>query len=133
MAGPSIPEGRNVVFSVIHESEAGDSSALDLETIALVTNEVLAMELSTSTREDIDFRTLRVIGFLGLLLAEDLGAEQEAEVMKLYRMSYAHLDMPKRPTRLTTTYTAFEYMRDAAIFVQALLKLYAQKNGHIVL
>ncbi|MDX3206100.1 hypothetical protein [Streptomyces scabiei] len=121
-----------MVFTVVHESQAGDS-AIDLQTIALVTNEVLAMELSTSTREGIDRNTARVIGFLGLLLAEDLGAEGDAEVMKLYRMAYAHLDMPKRPTRLTTTYTAFEYMRDTGVFVQALMKVYAQRNGHIVL
>ncbi|MFM9464172.1 hypothetical protein ACKI1K_15145 [Streptomyces scabiei] len=117
---------------MVHESQAGDS-ALDVETVALVTSDVLAMALSTSTREDIDFNTTRVIGFMSLLLAEDLGAEENPEVMKLYRMAYAHLDRPKRPTGLTTTYAAFEYMRDAAIFVQALVKLYAEKNGHIVL
>lgn len=122
-----------MVFSVIHESETGDSSAIDVETITAVTNDVLAMELSTSTREDIDFKTTRVIGLLSLLLSEDLGAEDDEEVMKLYRMAYAHLDKPKRPTRLTTTYTAFEYMRDTGVFTQALLKVYAKKIGHIVL
>jgi hypothetical protein len=122
-----------VVFSVIQESETGGDSAIDVETIALVTNDVLAMELSTSTREDIDFKTTRVIGLMSLLLSEDLGAEDDDEVMRLYRMAYAHLDKPKRPTRLTTTYTAFEYMRDTGVFTQALLKVYAEKNGHIVL
>ncbi|WP_405826344.1 GNAT family N-acetyltransferase [Streptomyces sp. NBC_01390] len=51
------------------------------------------MELSTSTREDIDFKTTRVVGFLSLLLAEDLGADDDDEVMDLFRQAYKLLEL----------------------------------------
>ncbi|WP_055523496.1 hypothetical protein [Streptomyces graminilatus] len=115
--------------SVTKEPQASvDSMPIDTVTILAIADQALAMSLSTSTREDIDLRTTRLIGCLGLLLAEDLGAEQDEDVLKLFQMVYKHLDLPGRPSRSTPTFAAFEYMTDTATFTKAVLKAYAKKN-----
>jgi hypothetical protein len=87
------------------------------------------MRLNTSTREDIDAKTTRMIGHLSLLLTEDLGAEKDEEVMAMFRASYYLLDLPRRPRDSTPAYEAFAYLRDVAIRTRGLLGVYMQKNG----
>ena len=119
-----------MVASVTEGPEAGvDSLPIDVEVISDVTGGVLKMGLSTSTREDIDFKTTRVIGLLRLLLAEDLGANNDGEVMGLFRQAYKLLDLTNRPGRQTPSFTAFFFMRDVANLTRRLVWVYVERNG----
>lgn len=121
-----------MVASVTEEPEAGvDSLPIDVELISDITDGVLKMELSTSTREDIDFKTTRVVGLVSLLLAEDLGANDDAEVMDLFRQAYKLLDLTNRPGRQTPSFTAFFFMRDVANLTRRLMWVYVERNGGV--
>jgi hypothetical protein len=111
------------------ESSSVDSLPIDVEEISDVVDDVLGMKVSTSTREDIDFKTLRVTGSLNLLLSEDLGADDDAEVMDLIRGTYKLLDLSNRPSERTQSFAAFNYMHDVAAHTRALLSVYASRNG----
>ncbi|MGW2715457.1 hypothetical protein ACWC4J_41865 [Streptomyces sp. NPDC001356] len=101
----------------------------DTELIADAVSTVLALSLSTSTRKAIDEWTVRIVGHLALLLSEDLGAEQDDEVMAMYRASYYLLDLSRRPRESTPAYEAFNYLREVAIRTRGLLTVYMRKNG----
>lgn len=111
------------------ESGSLDSFPIDAELISDITDDVMRMELNTSTREDIDFKTTRVVGLLNLLLVEDLGADADDEVMILIRRTYNLLELSSRPTRRTTSYAAFHFMHAVAARTRALLEVYAKRNG----
>ncbi|WP_343240031.1 hypothetical protein [Streptomyces sp. SID12488] len=112
------------------EPEAGvDSLPIDVELISGITDDVLKMELSTSTREDIDFKTTRGIGFLRLLLAEELGANDDDDVMDLFHQAYKLLDLTSRPGRQTPSFTAFFFMREVANLTRRLMWVYVERNG----
>ncbi|WP_329266997.1 hypothetical protein [Streptomyces sp. NBC_01451] len=112
------------------EPKAGvDSLPIDVESISGITDDALKMELSTSTREDIDFKTTRVIGLVSLLLAEELGANDDDEVMDLLRQAYKLLDLTNRPGRQTPSFTAFFFMRDVANLTRRLTWVYVERNG----
>ncbi|WP_406126111.1 hypothetical protein [Streptomyces sp. NBC_00989] len=114
------------------EPEAGvDNLPIDVELISDITDGVLKMELSTSTREDIDFKTTRVVGLLSLLLAEDLGADDDGEVMDLFRQAYKLLELTNRPGRQAPSFTAFFFMRDVANLTRRLLWVYVERNGGV--
>jgi hypothetical protein len=121
-----------VVTSVTEEPEAGvDNLPIDVELISDITDGVLKMELSTSTREDIDFKTTRVVGLLSLLLAEDLGADDDDDVMDLFRQAYKLLELTNRPGRRAPSSTAFFFMRDVANLTRRLLWVYVERNGGV--
>jgi hypothetical protein len=121
-----------VVASVTEEPEAGvDNLPIDVELISDITDGVLKMELSTSTREDIDFKTTRVVGLLSLLLAEDLGADDDDDVMDLFRQAYKLLELTNRPGRRAASFTAFFFMRDVANLARRLLWVYVERNGGV--
>ncbi|MYU25962.1 hypothetical protein [Streptomyces sp. SID8352] len=86
------------------------------------------MELSTSTRSDIDARTNELVSHLRELLAEDMW-EGDEETSKLFGKAYRHLMLSKRPTPETSAYDAFTFMRKTATHADALLRVYAAKNG----
>ncbi|WP_260326255.1 hypothetical protein [Streptomyces sp. TLI_185] len=114
------------------EAETGvDGLPIDVEGISDVTDGVLKMDLSTSTREDIDFKTTRVVGLLSLLLAEDLGANNDDEVMGLFRQAYKLLELTSRPGRQTASFTAYFFMRDVASLSRRLLWVYVERNGGV--
>ncbi|MFC8350816.1 hypothetical protein [Streptomyces sp. NPDC057280] len=108
-----------------------DSLPIDVELLSDTTDDVLRMELSTSTREDIDFKTTRVVGLLSLLLAEDLGADDDDEVMDLFRRAYKLLELTNRPSRQTPSFTAFFFMRDVAHLTRRLMWVYAETSGGV--
>ncbi|WP_244363323.1 hypothetical protein [Streptomyces aquilus] len=114
------------------EPKAGiDSLPVDVELLSDTTDDVLKMELSTSTREDIDFKTTRVVGLLSLLLAEDRGADDDDEGMDLFRQAYKLLELTNRPGRQTPSFTAFFYMRDVANLTRRLMWVYTERNGGV--
>ncbi|EST35388.1 hypothetical protein [Streptomyces roseochromogenus] len=102
---------------------------IDAELILDAVSTVLAMSLSTSTRQQIDDKTTRLIGQLSMLLAEELGVERDEEVVALVRASSYLLDMGRRPTETTPAYEAFAFMRDVAIRTRSLLAVYTKRNG----
>lgn len=121
-----------MVASVTEEPEADvDNLPIDVELISDITDGVLKMELSTSTREDIDFKTTRVVGLLSLLLAEDLGADDDDEVMDLFRQAYKLLELTNRPGSRAPSFTAFFFIRDVANLTRRLLWVYVERNGGV--
>lgn len=105
-----------------------DSSSLDIDWVRDTVTVVQLMDLSRSTRADIYARTNECIEHLRELLAVDLGADQDEEVMKLFRKAYRWLDLSVRPTPATSAFAAFEYMRELATVTFALLKVYVAKK-----
>ncbi|MEW2304651.1 hypothetical protein AB0958_32625 [Streptomyces sp. NPDC006655] len=113
--------------SVIREPET-TREHLEVDWFRDTITVIQLMDLSRSTRADIDARTTECIGHLEELLAVDLGADQDDEVMVLFRRAYRHLDLSSRPTPSTSAYDAFVYMRETATITFALLKVYVTKN-----
>lgn len=86
------------------------------------------MRLETSTRADIDARTRELLDHLRELVSEDLGADQNDDVMSLIRQAYKYLDLCARPTSVTPAFHAFTYLRELATISFSLLKVYVAKN-----
>jgi hypothetical protein len=112
-----------------HEAPAVDSLSIDAELIADSTDAALQMDLSTSTREDINARTAVVIKQLGLLLGQELGTDVDPNVRALYRQAYRLLELSERPTKETPVFHTFFFMRDVASLTRRLLWVYAEENG----
>ncbi|NEA66629.1 hypothetical protein G3I56_29505 [Streptomyces sp. SID12488] len=115
-------------------SRATDSAGtevlpVDVETISESTDAVLAMQMATSTRKDMDGSLPEIIGHLNLLLGEDLGAAEDEDVRDLFRTGYRLLDLQNRPTAETPSFGAFIYLRDAADITRRLLWIYTQRHG----
>ncbi|WP_217166700.1 hypothetical protein [Streptomyces sp. AC512_CC834] len=106
-----------------------DDMPIDVDGAGDTVDSVLGMRLDASRRQDIDSRTGVLIGFMSELLTADLGANDDDEVMALYRACYHLLDLKRRPTQETPVYESFQFMRDCAIRARALLALYEVKNG----
>jgi hypothetical protein len=111
-----------------HKPDTTGMEPLEVDWFRDTITVVQLMELSRSTRADIDARTIDLVSHLRELLAEDLGAEQDDEVMKLFRQSYRLLELSNRPTAETSAYAAFAYMGELATLTFALLKVYVAKR-----
>ncbi|ARF55095.1 hypothetical protein [Streptomyces gilvosporeus] len=117
-------------MSTVTERQAQDSLELiDVELIGDSTDCVLRMHLGASKRNDIDAKTLITISHLEMLLAEDLGADDDDAVRGMYRQAYRLLELANRPTSESTTFAAFFYLRDVANLTRRLLWIYAGKAG----
>lgn len=112
-------------------TDSADTEALpvDIETISEGTEAALSMELSTSTRRDMDASLPEIVGHLNLLLGEDLGAAEDQDVRELFHKGYRLLDLQNRPTAETPSFGAFLYLRDAADVTRRLLWIYTQRHG----
>ncbi|MFM9367628.1 hypothetical protein [Streptomyces sp. Da 82-17] len=107
----------------------GDDLPIDEELIGDSIDAVLAMALSTSTREDIDGKTMVLIGHLNLLLAEEMGADDDPVVKELYLQAYKHLDLKGRPNQETPAFSAYSYMRQTAFLTRRFLDIYEKRGG----
>lgn len=101
---------------------------VDVETISEITAEVLALHLSTSTREDILAHAAAVHGFLNLLVREDLGADGDPTVRETVVRAYALL-AAKAPTRETPCFSAYAHVREAADLARRLLRIWVGRHG----
>ncbi|NEC91177.1 hypothetical protein [Streptomyces sp. SID12501] len=111
------------------DSAGTEAPPVDVETISESTDAVLAMQMATSTRKDMDVSLPEIIGHLNLLLGEDLGADEDEDVRELFRTGYRLLDLQNRPTSETPSFGAFIYLRDAADITRRLLWIYTQRHG----
>ncbi|BBC36270.1 uncharacterized protein SGFS_075640 [Streptomyces graminofaciens] len=111
------------------DSAGNEVLPVDVETISESTDAVLAMQMATSTRKDMDRSLPEIIGHLNLLLGEDLGADEDEDVRELFRTGYRLLDLQNRPTAETPSFGAFIYLRDAADITRRLLWIYTQRHG----
>jgi len=102
---------------------------IDAETISSTVDLAWGMQLSTSTRKDIDKRTGELIGHLNLLLGQCRGEDESRGALRLFRMVERHVAMSNRPTKRTHAHDAYSYMRDSAVFVSTLLSVYQKANG----
>jgi hypothetical protein len=102
---------------------------IDVELITDSTDAALAMSLGTSTRQDIDSRTPILIGHLQLLLAEQLGGDEEDMVRRQFQKAYKVLDLSNRPTNEAPTFAAYFFMREVAELTRRLLWIYTQTSG----
>ncbi|MEV6753160.1 hypothetical protein [Streptomyces sp. NPDC051214] len=101
---------------------------VDVETISVSTDMVLAMQMATSTREDMDGSTSVILGHLNRLLVEDLGAAEDEKVHDLLHRGRKLVDYTNRPTAETPSFDAFIYLRDSAQLTRRLLWIYTQHN-----
>jgi hypothetical protein len=129
---PSASEGCAVKtetsrFEVTESAE--DGVPIDVELIQDSTDAALAMRLGTSTRKDVDARTPVLLGHLGALLAEDLGADEDELVREQFRKAYELLDLKRRPSEDATTFTTYFFMREVADVTRRLLWIYIQRSG----
>ncbi|OON81618.1 hypothetical protein GBW32_29320 [Streptomyces tsukubensis] len=102
---------------------------VDVETISVSTNMVLAMQMATSTRQEMDGSTSVILGHLNRLLVEDLGTAEDEGVQELLHRGRKLVDYTSRPTAETTSFGAFIYLRDSAHLTRQLLWIYTQHNG----
>lgn len=114
-------------FEVTESAE--DGVPIDVELIQDSTDAALAMRLGTSTRKDVDARTPVLLGHLGALLAEDLGADEDELVREQFRKAYELLDLKRRPSEDATTFTTYFFMREVADVTRRLLWIYIQRSG----
>ncbi|MEV0471029.1 hypothetical protein [Streptomyces prunicolor] len=105
-----------------------DGSSLDVDWVRDTVTVIQLMNLSRSTRADIDARTNECMEHLRELLAVDLGADQDDDVMKVFRRAHRHLELSNRPTSDTPAFHTFAYMRETATITFALLKFYGARN-----
>lgn len=116
-----------MVASVTQEPETTREN-LEVDWFRDTITVVQLMDLFRSTRVDIDARIKECIGHLNELLAVDLGADQDDEVMAMYRQAYKHLELSNRPTPDTSAYDAFAYMRETATITLELLRVCVAKS-----
>ena len=115
-------------------SRATDSAGTEVlpvavETISESTEAALSMQMATSTRKDMDASLPEIVGHLNLLLAEDLGADEDEDVRELFRKGYRLIDLQNRPTAETPSFGVFIYLRDVADITRRLLWIYTQRHG----
>lgn len=102
---------------------------IDVELITDSAEAALAMRLGTSTRKDIDARTPVLIGHLQLLLAEELGADEDEMARQQCRRACKVLDLNSRPDENAPTFTTYFFMREVAELTRRLLWIYTQRSG----
>ncbi|MGW3336245.1 hypothetical protein ACWDCL_02025 [Streptomyces sp. NPDC001009] len=106
-----------------------DDDQPDVEMFAETTDRALGHNMSTTTRAQIDALTPLLLGHLGALLEEDLGADEDDEVRAMFREAYKLLELSNRPTPRTPAFGAFIFMRNVASLTRRFLWLYTQRNG----
>ncbi|MEU7030015.1 hypothetical protein AB0A60_25460 [Streptomyces sp. NPDC046275] len=102
---------------------------LDVELINDSIDAASGMELGTSTRRDIDRAIYRIVGHLRLVMAEELGADEDSGVMELFKQGYRLLELSTRPTPSTPVFGAFNYLRDATNLTRRLMAVYTERHG----
>ncbi|MFF1450206.1 hypothetical protein ACFVYF_19005 [Streptomyces sp. NPDC058274] len=105
-----------------------DSLPIDVETISATIDLAWHMDISTSTREDIDARTGELIGHINLLRGQPLGEDENPDRLRLLRIVDRHLAPMDRPTARTPAFEAFHFMHDTLVFAKALLSAYEMTN-----
>ncbi|GBP99081.1 hypothetical protein SSP531S_04760 [Streptomyces spongiicola] len=110
------------------EAPSLDEPPIDIELIGDSTETALVMQLGTSTREDINKRTPVLIGHLQQLLAEELGADEDETVRRLFHEAYRLLDLKTRPAPDATTFAAYMFMREVASLARRFLWVYTQRS-----
>ncbi|MCV2460422.1 hypothetical protein OEB94_14165 [Streptomyces sp. ICN988] len=114
-------------FEVTRDQD--DDAPIDVELIQDSTDAALALTLGATTRETVDARTPVLIGHLRLLMAEELGADTDQLVRQLFDKAYRVLDLTRRPTKETPTFTAYFFMREVASLTRRFLWIYTQRSG----
>ncbi|GHI06045.1 hypothetical protein AQI88_28285 [Streptomyces cellostaticus] len=104
-----------------------DELPIDVELFEDTVTVTQLMQLSTSTRDEIDARTNELVSHIRELLTEPVW-EGDSEAMRLFRQSYRHLELSSRPTPHTITFTAFSYMQETATLTHDLLRVYRDKT-----
>ncbi|MFD9567564.1 protein kinase [Streptomyces sp. NPDC059994] len=84
---------------------------LDLKVVDDMVNDLLAAGRTTSDRMRVSSLTRKAIGALELLLAEDLGFDDDPLVRGLYREAYGLMDLSRRPGPDRPLRDAYQYMR----------------------
>lgn len=103
---------------------------IDLERIKKSVDEAIALDLSKSTREAIERSAGRVRRALGMLLQEELRADEDPTVRGLFRQAYELLDRKSHPRPDTPTFARFSHMREMATVARRLLWVWEERQGH---
>ncbi|MFF7254758.1 hypothetical protein [Streptomyces microflavus] len=87
------------------------------------------MDLSTTTREDMDASLPAVVDQLSSLVNLDLGQAEDHIVQGLVRKGRSLIEHGERPTNDTPAFGVFLYLRDTASIARRLLWIYAEREG----
>ncbi|MFD3915718.1 hypothetical protein [Streptomyces sp. NPDC058603] len=104
-------------------------STIDVEGISARTDLVLAMQMGTTTREDMDASLPLLVRHLSSLLNLDLGQAEDQDVQRLCRKGRTLIEHGTRPTNETPAFGVFIYLRDTALVARHLLWIYAEQEG----
>jgi hypothetical protein len=102
---------------------------IDIEAVSARTELVLGMQMSTTTREDMEASLPAIVTHLNRLLDVDLGQNEDPDVRALMRDGIRLIEHGKRPTTETPAFGVFLYLRDTALIARRLLWVYAEQNG----
>ncbi|MFE9456020.1 hypothetical protein [Streptomyces californicus] len=111
------------------DPKATGSAPIDVQTISRITDEVLKLQLNTSTHEDITAHAQAIHGALNLLVREELGADEDSIVRDQIERAYRVLDVKATPPQEMPAFSAFAHMREAASVARRLLWIWAEVNG----
>jgi hypothetical protein len=86
----------------------------------------LAVGLVMPERSVIDATTRDLVGHLRVLMAEDLGFDEDTAVQALFQEGYRVLDLTRRPTAESTHFGAYQYMRELGLLTRRFADVYRE-------
>ncbi|MFJ9540624.1 hypothetical protein ACIRPX_25570 [Streptomyces sp. NPDC101225] len=106
-------------------SEAGQLPIV-LEAVDESVATALAVGLAMPDRSVIDATTRGLVSHLRVLMAEDLGFDEDPAVQALCREGYRVLDLTRRPTAESTHFGAYQYMREVGLLTRRFADVYRE-------
>ncbi|MGW5773149.1 hypothetical protein ACWEVY_28855 [Streptomyces longwoodensis] len=108
--------------------EAG-TSALDAEEIRQTIDSTWAMQLATSTREEIEAATAEIIKHANALRSQPLGEDEDQAALHIIRMADRQLAPSNRPSPRAHAHDSFGYLKDTTAILASLLSLYEKQRA----
>lgn len=112
----------------VTDSTAVDPT-IDVEGISARTDLVLAMQMGSTTRKDMDASLPIIVRHLSSLLDLDLGQAEDRDVQALFRKGLNLIEHGARPTNETPAFGVFTYLRDTAFLARRLLWIHTEREG----
>ena len=108
--------------SVTSSEVAGASIVLEAVDEAVET--ALAIRLSMPERPVIDATTRDLVSHLRVLMAEELGFDEDPVALPEQRLDGRVLDLTRRPTEQSPHFIAYQYMRDVGALTRRFADVY---------
>ncbi|MFH8794141.1 hypothetical protein [Streptomyces sp. NPDC017941] len=108
--------------SVTSSEVAGVS--IVLEAVDEAVDTALVVRPTVPERPTIDAMNRGLVSHLRVLMAEELGFDEDPAVQALFREGYRVLDLTRRPTEQSTLFIAYQYMRDVGSLTRRFADVY---------